>query len=1054
MTESSFSTVTWTSRWRPWLVGLAVFILYRLTAVPLPLGAGALFELNQHLGVDPFPSLTQRLWGIVLQVGDRLPGTASGWAATFACLCAGAVAAMVSGLASQWFVWRSDGVESEGGRKRLYRAGMLAGLLAPLLLASYRAFWLSASHATSLPWEIMLVLLPFYLLLGRGGVPSLRGHMIAVFLYGVAVTESSTAILFAPFFGVLLLYQLAVAGNLRFGVVFGALGAGLLGLGLYVVSAWLYARHPVYEWREFKSFWGVLWYLWHAQYLNLTATVPRHGWLTVALVSFLPLVLALFFGSPSGIYTSKKNPLGANILLALFFVLGVALWFDPPLSPWRLTGMLPLLVTPWVLTSLWLSMISGYFLVRFLRVRRLDRTGLTAVRRLVAILAMAIPTVLALVFLARTPGRIGREISHLVRQAAEETLVDLDGRPWFLSGGILDDAVALRAHETGHDLNIIDVGYGRSKPAMRYVASLFDNRRYQSLAHVGLDPLLNEWTTKDPGITEILAVDFSPEVWASAGLEAVPYPLLYRSMRTGVGEVDPEALMARHREVWSGLGQGLLDLADPGEGFAPWRDVLLLQLSRSANNLGVFLEDRDAWELARLAYTQSRRFETNNLSALLNLHNLAVSRELPERDALEAELRPLLEHAPRGWQSWALARSYGYVRAPEAYAQRGMSWAMSGRPALAIQDLKKASSLSGDQAGFQLALAGLYFAQDMDVASEETYRALLERDPDQPAPILGLLRLAARRGAYEEARSYLDQLRRLGVSEDSLQLEEAILLTLEQRYAEAVSFLRPLVKNHPNSQSLWAALALNASQLGDQELVREARDAIENMAVVTPALRLVLAQHAIREGSVAEARRQVESVLQRSPGHIQALEMSLRLDLMEGNRELAQRHAERLLRVAPGNALGNYILGTLQYAAGDAELAESSFRASLETQRSTEALNDLAWVLNARGDYEEAEALIREALERNDGSAQMWDTYGVILMNRSAFEDAESALLKSLAIRPDAVATTLHLAMLKERQGLRAEALRMTETLQTRLAELSLPMQAQFRELQSRLRGE
>ncbi|MCB1069054.1 MAG: tetratricopeptide repeat protein, partial [Kiritimatiellae bacterium] len=800
-----------------------------------------------------------------------------------------------------------------------------------------------------------------------------------------------------------------------------------------------------------SSYWGVLWYLWREQYLSLTAAVPKHGWLTVTLVSFLPLALTLFFGLPSGVYTQKKSALGANLLLALFLLLGLALFFDIPLNPWFLTGMRPLLVTPVLLISLWLAMISGYFFLRLGRARRMDRGLIKSVRKGASYAAVALPLALALLVAVENPHRIGRQTSGLIRIAADETLKDMGGREWFLSGGVLDDAILLRSHEQKIPLHVILFQYGQSKAAMRYVASLFDNPRYQSLAHVGLEPLLNEWMAKNPAITDQVTVDLSADVWYSAGLDAIPNPLLYVGAKDQTA-VNPETLLARHREVWDVLGKPLLAIRGQEDGFEIWSDVLLHQLSRSANNLGVYLEDHGSWEPALTAYNMSRTLVTNNLSALLNLHHAAVEHDLPERETYEAMLTPLLKETPRGWQSWALARSYGYVRAPEAYAQRGMSWVMSGQPALAIRDIKRASSLSGDRAGFQLALAGLYFAQDMDEESEETYQQLLERDPDQPGAILGLLRIAARQGNYEEARSHLEHLRGLGLPEESLQLEEAILLTLEQRYAEAVAYLRPLLKEHPNSQSLWAALLLNASQLGDKELLKEASGAIEKMPVVTPALRLVLAQESIRQGNYAGARRQVEDILRRSPGHVQALEMSLRLDLMEGNREEAQKHAERLLTVNPGNALGNYIMGTIQYAEGNLEMAISSYRASLEAQRSTEALNDLAWVLARKGEYDEAEVMIREAVERSDRSAPSWDTFGVILMAQDKLAEAEDAFLKALALRPDAAATTLHLAMLKEKQGSLEEALRLTEAIQTRLSELSLPLQGDFRELQTRLR--
>jgi cytochrome c-type biogenesis protein CcmH/NrfG len=94
---------------------------------------------------------------------------------------------------------------------------------------------------------------------------------------------------------------------------------------------------------------------------------------------------------------------------------------------------------------------------------------------------------------------------------------------------------------------------------------------------------------------------------------------------------------------------------------------------------------------------------------------------------------------------------------------------MSGKPGLAVREIKRAIRVGGDTPAAQLALAQMYFAQEDDAASEETYRKLLAVNPDHAPALLGLVRLAARQGDFAEARRGLIRLRQLDVAPEALE---------------------------------------------------------------------------------------------------------------------------------------------------------------------------------------------------------------------------------------------------------------------------------------------
>jgi tetratricopeptide (TPR) repeat protein len=192
--------------------------------------------------------------------------------------------------------------------------------------------------------------------------------------------------------------------------------------------------------------------------------------------------------------------------------------------------------------------------------------------------------------------------------------------------------------------------------------------------------------------------------------------------------------------------------------------------------------------------------------------------------------------------------------------------------------------------------------------------------------------------------------------------------------------------------------------------------------------------------------------LRQQPGNLWAQENLLRIEVYEVQRDAAEKRIEAILSVDPRNALANFILGTLQVYNEDFALAESSFRQSLETKRSPDTLNSLAWVLYRRGAMEEALLMAKNSLAMSERSAPAWDTYGAILLALGRLDEAEEAFQKALALAPDTAEILLHTAQLYEKKGLLKEALRVSDALLARPAELSRESYDTLRDMVRRLR--
>ena len=380
---------------------------------------------------------------------------------------------------------------------------------------------------------------------------------------------------------------------------------------------------------------------------------------------------------------------------------------------------------------------------------------------------------------------------------------------------------------------------------------------------------------------------------------------------------------------------------------------------------------------------------------------------------------------------------HGYVRTPEVFASRGWTWAMSGQPGMAVREIKRAIRSGGDTPAAQLALAQMYFAQDEVEQSEVSYRKLLAVNPDHAPALLGLARLAARRGDYAEARSGLVRLRQLDVNVDALDLEEALIEAMSGDLPAGADRLRDLVKRSPEDARAWTALALVANQQGDAKQAEAALAKLATLRNLAPSLRLALAQMALARRDMAGARRQLDEVLRAQPSHVQALELVLRISQTTGDRAQVEKSLNRLLTAAPAHAYGNFLLGTFQYIREEYALAEASFRASLAARRSAETLNAIAYLLVLKGNLDEAEPLVREALKEDDGLANAWDTLANILIKRNRLAEAEEAMQKAVALSPKEASIQASLVRLYAAQGRQPEAIALAEELQARPSELS-----------------
>ena len=239
------------------------------------------------------------------------------------------------------------------------------------------------------------------------------------------------------------------------------------------------------------------------------------------------------------------------------------------------------------------------------------------------------------------------------------------------------------------------------------MAALFEDPRLKSLVQVGLEPFLDEWFSGTPGLEKEVAVLVSPDVWFSTGYTPVPDRVLFLGV-TNTAAVNADRLYAGQKSFWDQYKEILPKESKKSSLVSNWNRWIESHVGKVANNTGVLLEDLGRGKEAFEAYTMARTIDTNNLSALLNQLTLANAESLPDEPRLQGELAEYERRIRGRLDIWLLSYHYGYVRNPEAFANRGWLWAMSGKPKVAIREMRRALATGANKQKVELAMASFY----------------------------------------------------------------------------------------------------------------------------------------------------------------------------------------------------------------------------------------------------------------------------------------------------------------------------------------------------------
>ena len=288
MSISVSSPVSKFSRWLGLLLGLFAGMVYLLTLSRGPFPGESAGLLARHSGLVPQMFVANPLWSMFVWVLVHIHiASLAARLNVFSAICGATAVALLYHIVADAIYSSIDEVTTD--RATAATAARVAGISAALFLAFCIPFWYVSNRAHTASFDVLLLLAATRILTGYADDLSEKRILLFAFVYGLGTVEFTTFITFAPVFLSCLLAVLWSKHQLKLPLLVKLAGCYLAGLLLYVVAAWRFClSSDGYALQQFSGFHQVVWNTWYNQYLLIAHSLPRQGWLLVAITGIIP----------------------------------------------------------------------------------------------------------------------------------------------------------------------------------------------------------------------------------------------------------------------------------------------------------------------------------------------------------------------------------------------------------------------------------------------------------------------------------------------------------------------------------------------------------------------------------------------------------------------------------------------------------------------------------------------------------------------------------------------------------------------------------------------
>jgi tetratricopeptide (TPR) repeat protein len=489
----------------------------------------------------------------------------------------------------------------------------------------------------------------------------------------------------------------------------------------------------------------------------------------------------------------------------------------------------------------------------------------------------------------------------------------------------------------------------------------------------------------------------------------------------------PRAAMAR-LFLFGGLPKKALELIEPGLVTAP-NDAELLtvrggaraQLGDQAGALAdaqaaIRLAPDDFYTIALLASVYKERAELDKSIAVLeaglqrhpinaDLHKILAELELANKqpEKAEAQLRRIVELEPNNLGHRYSLASFYLLQGNKDAAERTLQEAVRSQPDSIDAKLRLVLLLAqqhGIERGVEQAdqyLAtypandplklelGEFLAQNGRTdAAERVFRGVIAHAGTGADGLAARNRLASvliDRRDLAGASGLIAQVLQQNVHDnDALILRSRIALAQGQAEA-AITDLRAVLRDQPNSVSLMRTLALAYQQNDELDLAEQTLRAAVQIAPSDFQSRLVLAQTLMKAKKLDEATSLLEQLAAEDPGNWPVKELQFRIQLARKDFTAALASAQSIQRLTPKQGMGFYLAGLVEEVQQQPDKAAEDYEQALQRQPDTgEPLAALARLDLSRKKGAVAMARVDAVIARSPHNAVAQELKGQLLL--------------------------------------------------------------------------
>ncbi|MBU0678180.1 MAG: DUF2723 domain-containing protein, partial [Verrucomicrobia bacterium] len=450
---------------------VVALVLYSVSLCRGPFPGESASLIVQHTGLDPFMPLSHPLWGMAARTIDSLPfGSLVLNLNAFSALCAAGCVWLMYLLVS-WIPHNKTSEEQRSQGVSPTVTQTVSGFVAALYLMISACFWLAATRAHTMPFDLLIVLAAACFLYSYVRSKQHFKLVLVSLLCGLGCVEFPTMLLLTPLFAVPMALMLWREERFNVKTVAGLTAVFLAGISICFVTAWAFTKTDAYEWRAFHGYWHVLRIFWRDQYFLSAKALPKVGWILLMLVSVAPwLVVAVF---PKKVSGHSGSQAGSYLLHGMLLILSGMILFNFRISPWAMSKWNPLVVTPYLFIAIWTGYIVGYWYLIFTRKPLINPRYFVKVRGV--LIGAYVPLVVLIMIIggifnfAIADGRGSRNMARF----CDSVIESMGDRDWLVSDGVFDDVLLLAAREEGRSIHVLSPLRARSSGYLRYVSTLF-----------------------------------------------------------------------------------------------------------------------------------------------------------------------------------------------------------------------------------------------------------------------------------------------------------------------------------------------------------------------------------------------------------------------------------------------------------------------------------------------------------------------------------------------------------------------------------------------------